>query len=68
MMGLVRSIVQLDWAVTWKRVHGVVIINQTKSDFANHLAYVACAIGGRSQEVELKVLAGLNTVYKVDRE
>lgn len=68
MMGLVRSIVQLDWAVTWRRVHGVVIIHQTNSDFANYLAYVACAIGGKGQEVELKVLAGLNTVYKVDRE
>ena len=58
----------MDWAVTWKCVHGVVIIQQTNSDFANYLAYVACAIGGKGQEVELKVLARLNTVYKVDRE
>ena len=40
----------------------------TNSDFANYLAYVACAIAGKGLEVELKVLAGLNTVYKVDRE
>ena len=58
----------MDWAVTWKCVHGVVTIHQTNSDFANYLAYAAFAIGGKGQEVELKVLAGLNTVYKVDRE
>ena len=58
----------MDWAVTWKCVHGVVVIHPTNSDFANYLTYVACAIGGKGQEVELKVLAGLNTVYKVDRE
>ena len=55
----------MDWAVTWKCVHGVVIIHQTNSDFANYLASVACAIGGKGQEEELKVLAGLN---KVNRE
>ncbi len=46
----------------------MVVIHQTNSDFANYLAYAACAIGGKGQEVELKILAGLKTAYKVDRE
>ena len=58
----------MDCVVTWRCVHGVVTSHQTNSDFANYLAYVACAIGGKGQEGELKVLAGRNTVYEVDRE